>query len=1064
MLSNPRPSLFRRCLISAFGVSLFAGFAAADWDISFIDETDSRLVLTSDSDNNGVDALADGSNEEQDMACDFFGPGNTHFGCVLVVKQLGTNGGKRRNWLFMLENGQLVDRTTEYATQSIPGDQGFFTPTADRDVAIADVTGDGWKEVITATTLSGSSGKSISHPRVYLNLGDDGNGNWLGLEYDDVDRVPTMAAEPRFCSVSAGDVDNDGDMDLYLGDYEQGGSRAVDLNDRLWINDGNGYFTDESEARMSFTMRESSFAMATVIADVNNDGRMDILKDDALNQPQAVSISYNNLDGNGTTGWFDAYQLATPSIDPYHINTGDANGDGFLDIVVTRDAVDSVLINKGLDGQGQVIWENTFITDSEPNDFGGNNKFMDLDQDGFDDVFITSMDVDLVNPGDRGYLFHTTPCAGDFCVPSFENEGNVGISIAHYQGSNDVWNFDINGDTWDDLFLCSTSGGCAIYVNQPPLAVVFTFPNGQPDVINFDGSDSIQVDLLEVGSAVIQDLTMYVSVDDEPFQAIAMNNIGGLSFEGQFPASDCLDGLDYYFESSVEGGAVFRNPAVGEYSTFSALGNAITLEDNIEGSVSSWSVVNDGGLFAGAWEQAEPSLSIYQGSLAAPDTDANEEPGFLKAFVTEDCPSCLPTDANLSDVDGGPTDLISPVINLDNSDATIFYAAWFYTSAEPGQDVMTVWVTNNGSDWSLVETILGTGSQWADYSFAVSDFVAPSDSVQVRFRVADQGAPSVVEGGVDKFLVDQILCEALSCSDRGDCADVNNDGIRDDGCVWNDCSGGQCSPIAIVFGDMGGQFGACEPDGTADGNDRFLALNCFGNSAPDQTPGFPCESDSPNALNVDAGGPFGDCNPDGVCDGNDAFHALGAFEGSSACSCPLDGGPAPDFDTEPVITGSTAIDMVANRTRVMPNGLVEVDLFFDRALTNVRGYQLHLDITGGTRGSLELIDIAVDSEAKDFALRGADVWKAFNVETRQLVVGMDTQGVDTPRGGHLATLTFQASADAAGSFVVDLLHDEADRSHRTFLFGPHESKIELSEVTSATVTVGRPTKLESARR
>ena len=56
-------------------------------------------------------------------------------------------------------------------------------------------------------------------------------------------------------------------------------------------------------------------------------------------------------------------------------------------------------------------------------------------------------------------------------------------------------------------------------------------------------------------------------------------------------------------------------------------------------------------------------------------------------------------------------------------------------------------------------------------------------------------------------------------------------------------------------------------------HDNFHALNCFANVDADQNPGYPCESNSPAALNVDAGGPFGDCNPDGVCDGNDAFHA-----------------------------------------------------------------------------------------------------------------------------------------------------------------------------------------------
>ena len=62
---------------------------------------------------------------------------------------------------------------------------------------------------------------------------------------------------------AAGDIDGDGDMDLYFGDYQQPdpSTRPFDVNDRLLLNNGNGYFTDVSAARMSVVMLESSFAM-----------------------------------------------------------------------------------------------------------------------------------------------------------------------------------------------------------------------------------------------------------------------------------------------------------------------------------------------------------------------------------------------------------------------------------------------------------------------------------------------------------------------------------------------------------------------------------------------------------------------------------------------------------------------------------------------------------------------------------------------------------------------------------------------------------------------------------
>src|SRR5262245_33080214 len=73
---------------------------------------------------------------------------------VVVRKQPAATQGKRPNALLMNENGILVDRTALYAVDSdVPGDQGFLTPTNDRDVQFADLDDDGWLDLVTAVTL-----------------------------------------------------------------------------------------------------------------------------------------------------------------------------------------------------------------------------------------------------------------------------------------------------------------------------------------------------------------------------------------------------------------------------------------------------------------------------------------------------------------------------------------------------------------------------------------------------------------------------------------------------------------------------------------------------------------------------------------------------------------------------------------------------------------------------------------------------------------------------------------------------------------------------------------------
>lgn len=151
------------------------------------------------------------------------------------------------------------------------------------------------------------------------------------------------------------------------------------------------------------------------------------------------------------------------------------------------------------------------------------------------------------------------------------------------------------------------------------------------------------------------------------------------------------------------------------------------------------------------------------------------------------------------------------------------------------------------------------------------------------------------------------------CASVADCADLNLDGVRDDGCLWWECAGGTCLSTEIPFADMGGAVGACPPDGAADANDRFHALNCFANADTQGQPPYPCEANPPAAFNVDAGGPFGACAPDGVCDGHDAFHALNAFEGSTSCGCPAGPGPVLQSDGRPA--GKPARPSAAVRRR-----------------------------------------------------------------------------------------------------------------------------------------------------
>ena len=729
--------------------------AAADTWPTYADETATRLIADS--------TVGAGDVQEKDYAWgDVDKDGDIDLVCVR--KEPWNTPGRFRNVLFMNEgpaeghliNGVLVDRTLEYASAATDGGQGFLDLTADRDVALIDVDGDGWLDIVTATTYGTGLPKTISHPRVYINLKNDAGGNWLGFRYEEP-RTPTMPIIPNFCGIGFGDVDGDDRPDLYFVEYSN------TLEDRLWINDGAGNFTDESEARLSFTMRESDFGVHAVIADLNGDGVNDIVKDRAsttTTPPLRVSLSYNNL---GNEGVFNAFEVMYNG-NPYHVDVADLNNDGKLDIIVEDDSADRYFLNQGNgpDGLAEFI-QHTFSTEADG--FGGNIVVRDIDKDGFKDVLIADVDVDCCGCTRFMRMWRNK---GDLPDVTFEPQTG-GIPVGPRTGTHDVAVFDINGDEWLDLVI-GTCTGTSVWIAQPEL--VFSYPLGLPPaVVPPDEPFSFQVQIQTIGTAQVQagSALLLSSVNGGPFASSAMAELGADLYLATLPATACPARFSFYVSATMAGGGTTTDPPTAPSSTFStvvAAGTEVVISDPIEGDVSGWTITSDPSLTAGEWEQADPNGTISSGELAAPEDDATPGAGNVMAFVTDNGPPGGVATAN--DVDGGPTRLVSPQIDLSGGDGVISYQRWLFSSGGV-PDVLTVEVSNNdGASWTLVETVSATGSAWEAGSFVVSQHVAPTAQVRVRFSACDCPNDSVTEAGIDDFQVDRFICLCPT--------DINGDG------------------------------------------------------------------------------------------------------------------------------------------------------------------------------------------------------------------------------------------------------------------------------------------------
>jgi hypothetical protein len=388
--------------IALLFVAAFASSARAQFDYAWVSFVSDQNRLRDSSGGPATAVMT--STAEKDMAWgDLDNDGWTDL--VIVTSWLGPTSG----FLLMNRQGVLVDRTAFDAVDSnVPGDQGFLTPTVNRDVAIADVNQDGWLDVITST-WAGDPATPVSLPRIYMNKGLSAQGVWLGLRFE-YGRIPAFMGTGAYADatgVAAGDVTGDGFPDLF---FETRSGR-----DSLLINDGTGSFTNSGTTRMSSLMLGiGNYWGANVkILDVNGDGLRDIVRCKASprnNIVPSISIAYNDPNN---VGYFPQALWSADVGQTYawHVDIGDLNQDGFLDIVFPRDANDGLRYGTGFDAQNRLtfgpILEYLFVTGADDG-FGGTNLIADLNNDGWKDVIQTDRDLDVGGCTSRCHIYHNS--------------------------------------------------------------------------------------------------------------------------------------------------------------------------------------------------------------------------------------------------------------------------------------------------------------------------------------------------------------------------------------------------------------------------------------------------------------------------------------------------------------------------------------------------------------------------------------------------------------------------------------------------------------------------------
>ncbi len=227
-------------------------------------------------------------------------------------------------------------------------------------VVAIDINGDTYIDLIF-----GNNGQN----RILIN---DGTGNFTD---ETAARIPLIDDITQ--DILLVDVDNDGDWDLAVGNED---------GNRLLINDGTGVFTDETAARLATAVNMETRKVSK--ADVNGDGYDDLFFSNMASV--AGRDIQDRLYLNDGTGHFtDVTDTRLPRDGKHTFDAvfADLNGDSKPDLVTGffMNAMPAVLLN---DGTGTFM---DHTNDYLPVEATGNNIAVyvaDLNNDGRDDIYM----------------------------------------------------------------------------------------------------------------------------------------------------------------------------------------------------------------------------------------------------------------------------------------------------------------------------------------------------------------------------------------------------------------------------------------------------------------------------------------------------------------------------------------------------------------------------------------------------------------------------------------------------------------------------------------------------
>jgi hypothetical protein len=276
-----------------------------------------------------------------------------------------------------------------------------------------------------------------------------------------------------------------------------------------------------------------------------------------------------------------------------------------------------------------------------------------------------------------------------------------------------------------------------------------------PNTINQYGPYVVNATMVSnFGSSVSSAQLFYKSGSEATYTAVSMAPTGGNVFSGSIPGQIAPKVVSYYVRGTDDNGnslAYPLNAPTAGVLSFSVGAFNQVFCDNFDTGANAWTVANTS-VTAGSFERGDPIGTTQNGAQAQPETDNPAGTGVNCFFTGQGTAGS--TNVGQADLDGGPTVLTSPVLDLSVGNAQLSYAYWFYNDDNDADSLKVEIATNAaGTNWVTARTYTGLQGGWNTGVVEIDSLVVPTATTRIRFSVADNPNNSITEVAIDDVCV-----------------------------------------------------------------------------------------------------------------------------------------------------------------------------------------------------------------------------------------------------------------------------------------------------------------------